>query len=169
MEEVHTCPRCNAPKSLSAFSKNKGKPNGRNSWCKQCASEHSRILVQSSPEKSKHRLLLYMYHGSKRRAREKGLEHSITVDYLYTIIPEKCPYLDIEINWQSSAGTGIKTGPRYNGPSIDRIDSSKGYVEGNVLIVSFRANSIKNNANETELIKMGRRLAQLKMEMAMPE
>ena len=38
-----------------------------------------------------------------------------------------------------------------NSPSLDRIDNSKGYVPGNIAVISMRANMIKNNASLVEL------------------
>jgi len=38
-----------------------------------------------------------------------------------------------------------------NSPSLDRIDNSKGYVPGNIAVISMRANMIKNNATLAEL------------------
>lgn len=36
-------------------------------------------------------------------------------------------------------------------PSLDRLDSSKGYVKGNVRVISKRANQLKNNATVEEM------------------
>lgn len=43
---------------------------------------------------------------------------------------------------------GVKQDDSY---SLDRIDSSKGYIKGNVWVISLRANRIKNDSTPDEL------------------
>jgi hypothetical protein len=84
-----------------------------------------------------------MLSGAKSRAAASGMDFSITRDDI--IIPEFCPYLGIPL-----IGSGRK-GANPNSPSLDRIDSTKGYVPGNVEVISHRANTIKNNSTVEEL------------------
>ena len=54
-----------------------------------------------------------------------------------------CPVLGIELDWFAEAKAD-------NSPSYDRVDSTKGYIPGNVRIISFRANRIKNDGTIDE-------------------
>jgi hypothetical protein len=68
-------------------------------------------------------------------------------------LPEKCPMLNLELNY---SGTGAEGYSRIdNSPSIDRINSDKGYEKENIQVISWRANRIKNNSTPDELIKIG--------------
>lgn len=44
-----------------------------------------------------------------------------------------------------------QVGPFPNSPSIDRIDNNKGYIKGNIIVVSWRANNLKRDATMKEL------------------
>ena len=55
----------------------------------------------------------------------------------------------------SSCGTfvaGEKGNYEYT-PSLDRIDPTKGYIKGNVWVITKRANTMKNSATREELLK----------------
>jgi hypothetical protein len=88
-----------------------------------------------------------LYHISKSRAKRKGIEHTITIDDI--IIPVKCPILNIELDHSRNKGR------RYNGASLDRIDSTKGYVKGNVQVISDLANRMKTDATPEQLLAFG--------------
>lgn len=78
----------------------------------------------------------------KANAKKRGIPFSITKNDLF--LPDTCPVFGTKFNLD-------RTTDRNNTPSIDRIDNSKGYVKGNVVIVSNRANMIKKDASLKEL------------------
>jgi hypothetical protein len=55
-----------------------------------------------------------------------------------------CPVLGIELNYFNTERM------QDNSPTFDRIDSSKGYVPGNVCVISWKANRIKNDGSAEE-------------------
>lgn len=89
--------------------------------------------------------LLFMLRSAKNRAKELGREFSIEREHV--VIPETCPVLGIPIE----KGTGPF---QPNSPSLDRIDSSRGYVPGNVAVISWRANCLKRDGTLAEFRKI---------------
>lgn len=66
-------------------------------------------------------------------------------------VPDKCPILGIELNYEGS-GNGAGWGARSDAsPSIDQIVPGGGYTVSNMQIISWRANRIKNDATPEEL------------------
>jgi len=92
----------------------------------------------------------YMVDRSKSRAKKKGFEHSITINDIQ--IPDICPLLGIPL----FPGTNGRVVP--NSPTLDRIDSSRGYTPDNVWVISYKANTIKSNATPEELLRIATRL-----------
>jgi len=85
-----------------------------------------------------------LVNDARKRSKIKGrLVDVDLVEYLVNIggIPVKCPILNIPLIYKGGG----------NSPSLDRIDSSLGYIKGNVHIISNRANRIKNDATVDEL------------------
>jgi hypothetical protein len=85
-----------------------------------------------------------MLGRAKYRAKQKGLDFNITKEDI--VIPDICPLL----------GTPMKS------PSLDRIDPTKGYIKGNVWVISNRANTLKNDASLQELELLVENLKALK-------
>lgn len=84
----------------------------------------------------------------QRRAKAKGLPCNITSTYLASITPEICPVLGIPLKHNIKVA-GLDS------PSIDRIDPDKGYVVGNILIVSKLANQIRSCGTPEQIIAVG--------------
>lgn len=82
--------------------------------------------------------------GAKERAALKGLQFDLTLEDI--VIPDRCPVLGIPLS--TSPGSHRD---REASPSLDRLVPSKGYVRGNVAVISFRANRIKSNASGAEV------------------
>ena len=90
-----------------------------------------------------------MVRNAKVRAQNKNLPFDIDQDYVRSIVSSHCPIFGTPLEW-STRREGKKTA-FPNSPSLDRIDPAKGYVKGNVWIISHRANTIKNDATHEEL------------------
>ena len=85
-----------------------------------------------------------LWKRTKDRAVKKGLEFNLSEEDV--VIPTVCPILEIPIF--------VGTKKNYkNSPTIDRVDNSKGYIKGNVKIISMLANTMKNSASREELFK----------------
>ena len=83
-----------------------------------------------------------LYKNIKSRCKRMGREFSIDIKDI--IIPEKCPVFGFELK-RENRETWMCA------PSVDRIDSSKGYIKGNITVVSRRANILKRDATVEEL------------------
>lgn len=99
----------------------------------------------------------YLLSVVKYRAKQNDIECTITRDDI--VIPETCPVLGIPLFFVERTGSKKEKNP--NSPSIDRIDSSKGYIVGNIMICSWRANFLKNDATAEELVAMSKYYAGL--------
>jgi hypothetical protein len=82
-----------------------------------------------------------MFLSAKKRAKRDGLEFTITKDDIK--IPEHCPILGCKL--EKNIGR-----VKYNSPSLDRVDTLKGYVPGNVQVISTKANTHKGDLSLEE-------------------
>jgi hypothetical protein len=87
-------------------------------------------------------------NSAKARAKRDSVPFSLTREYLLSIATDVCPVFHTPFEWgRSGLGIGkFKT----NCPTLDRIEPSLGYVEGNVAFISHRANRLKDNGTMQE-------------------
>ena len=81
---------------------------------------------------------------SRCRAKKLGLDFNINQEDI--LLNEYCPILNIKLDYLFKKQNNI------NAASLDRIDNTKGYVKGNVIIISVLANTMKNNATTEQLL-----------------
>jgi hypothetical protein len=86
---------------------------------------------------------------TKCRAKKHNIDFNIEESDI--VIPTTCPVLGIPINI-TDGSTSIR-GPKPNSVSIDRIDNTKGYIKGNIRIMSHQANIMKSSASPEELLQ----------------
>lgn len=136
------CEECNQSLNLNKFSlieKWNSNSDTKNT-CKKCSIKIRQTEKLNRDWKDDAARLLYK--NIKSRCKRLGREFSIELEDI--IIPEKCPVF----------GFDLKREDRQTwmcAPSVDRIDSSKGYIKGNVTVVSRRANILKKDATLKEL------------------
>jgi hypothetical protein len=154
------CSTCKNFFTFDKFHKRTETSHGLSPSCKDCSNKNNKekripysqlsqeqkqlILNSNKISRSKIKPELKILKAALKRSKEKSLEFNITIEDI--IIPEYCPILNIKL-FSSLRKTD-------NSPSLDRIDNSKGYIKGNVHIVSDRVNRLKNNANKEELEKI---------------
>lgn len=88
-----------------------------------------------------------LYNNLKSSAKKRNIQFTLTMADLNELsFPITCPILNIPLKWHRGK-------PDDDSYSFDRIDSSKGYIAGNIQVISFRANRAKNDLSEDELKK----------------
>jgi hypothetical protein len=95
--------------------------------------------IRDDPEL--YRVQRHKFARKKANAIKVGFSWTVSFDELQW--PTHCPILGIELNYYAE-------NREEGSPSFDRINSSLGYDSGNVMIVSWRANRIKNDGTIEE-------------------
>lgn len=154
------------------FPRQSSAKDGLHSWCKACCNEANRIKYQNNVERHRLRKRKYreenpeivsasimrsiakhkmraMVSAARTRAREYNWSFDLT-DYL--------PQLEARLDRGFCEMTGLpfdrENAKGWNVPSLDRIDSGKGYLYSNVRIISFGMNAALNNWGEDVLETM---------------
>ena len=121
-----------------------GHPKSRGKWDKS-RPDYAEMRHAYERDYRRKNYLKYMITSTKFGAAKRGLEHAITETDLNQ--PSHCPVLGIALDWSCA-------GKRHDGtPTVDRIDNSRGYVPGNIEVVSWLANRVKSNCNDPSVFE----------------
>jgi hypothetical protein len=92
----------------------------------------------------------YFWSSAKKRAQRKGKEREFTISIkdVQAVDTDVCPILGIPIKRHpQTVGGSARSKP--DSKSIDRIDSTKGYIPGNIRIISWKANYMLSDCPPT--------------------
>jgi hypothetical protein len=93
--------------------------------------------------------LRYLIRHAALRCKKNGTECDIAyLERLIGVRPEICPCCSCKLDYAVNSGKHM---PKVDGPSLDRIDCTRGYVEGNVAVICWRCNALKRDASLVEL------------------
>ena len=81
--------------------------------------------------------------AARTRAKKAGTPFAITKADI--VVPDTCPVLGYALQFHRTKGKR----PR-NLATLDKVNPAKGYVPGNVVVMSHRANRLKDNATLAE-------------------
>lgn len=97
------------------------------------------IIMRRDPE------IRQIYNRLKQSAKRRNIEFNLTICELNNLtFPITCPILGIPLKFNRNR-------LQDNSYSIDRINSTKGYCIDNIVVISWKANRLKNNASIKEL------------------
>lgn len=122
-------------KSVAPKRPTKGLTHPFRARCKACEiARQADIKAKTPPAK-------WMFDRVRHRAKAEGKEFTISISDIF--IPTHCPILGIELAPVGAAQT-VAT------PTLDRIDSSRGYISGNIAVISARANKLKGEGTAAQ-------------------
>lgn len=157
-----TCKTCLIEKPVAEFWKQRAKKTGIQAECKECmrtrnnrwyAKNKSPELAERNRDATNKKRRTHpkrsWFVSLKARAKQTGKAFDLTPDDVP--VPLFCPVLGMSLRIGLGRGWGHGLSLRDATPSVDRIDNKSGYVRGNVVVVSYRANRIKSDATAKEL------------------
>lgn len=134
------CTKCLVEKPLVDFSaSHRGSEPIIQSRCKTCYASFAKELNRRDIGK---RLL----QAAKSRAIKAGIAFDLTVEDIAPL-PARCPVFGIELKRSS-------VDDRDASYTIDRFDNDRGYVRGNVAVISWLANRLKSDGTAAKLARI---------------
>jgi hypothetical protein len=121
----------------------------RAEYMKQWHAKHPGKVQQYKEDRLKKTPFWWLYASARDRATKKNWDFDLVESDV--VVPKVCPALGVPLRQD---GKHARYSREADAPSIDRLDSSKGYTRDNIRVVSYRANVLKGDgtAREHELI-----------------
>ena len=151
--KYYTCIKCNQELPSEAFYYHRTR-HIRITSCKKCNNEQSRNYQATKRNDNDNSFRWYARATDiRRRCKYDGRECSKDLTNILRGLWDKqnglCYYTGLPMTNTNDYHSG-----NPNVATVDRIDSSKGYIEGNVVLCCSIVNRMKQNMSITELVNM---------------
>lgn len=93
-------------------------------------------------------LRYFLLQGARQRAKKRGRPCTIKIQDI--VIPKYCPYLGFVLK------CALNSSYSPFSPTLDEIIPGRGYIPGNIEVISRQANTMKSNASPSELVRMAK-------------
>lgn len=144
---MRKCSTCRLELPEDRFDRTKKSADGLAYWCRDCRALYHRRYKSAEKAVFGKTTISWperLWEGARRRAAASGIPFDIEPSDI--AIPERCPVFGTKL---------IRGAPDVRSrATLDRIDNSRGYVKGNVAVISHRANSFKGDMTADELQKL---------------
>ncbi len=134
--EHKKCRTCQEVKPFSEFHKMKQGLFGLNTHCKECRKPKSKINYSEQTIEYK------LYFGAKSRSKLKKIPFDLKPEDI--VVPDVCPVF----------GTEFVSNDPDRCATLDRLDPRYGYIAGNVIVMSGKANRMKSNGNLQDILDL---------------
>lgn len=169
MEQLKKCRTCGIEKLILNFNKDKTKKYGVGGECKKCAKISSKHYYLRNKEDIKTRVNCYsktytpkftrdidsrlknLCTNARQRKNKEFNISEIDLQNLWGIQKGLCAYTKLPM---------LATSNQFNTVSLDRIDSGKGYIVGNIQLVCAAINKMKQEYSEQLFIQLCHYVAQ---------
>ena len=136
MAKTSKCTRCGKRKPLEAFYRSNQTLSGREGQCRECRKDRVKQSVATITGQAR-----MMLCEAKRRARKRKIRFALTREWLMPKLQAgRCEATNLPFVYRVRDGRRRR---RMLAPSIDRIDSTKGYTPDNCQVVVYAYNCCK--------------------------
>lgn len=141
------CRVCGVDKPESEFyaRHSVGLEGRRMTICKLCGSEKNRAWREAAQDPR------LSFRVSLNSARRRGIDVQVSFHDIIAIWEEqqgRCAISNLPMSWAKGNNKGLA---RWDSVSIDRIDSTLGYIPGNLRLILFCINAFRGSASDEQM------------------
>lgn len=155
--KIGICEWCKKPFSFKTSLHNK------KTCSKECKRKYDLELIRKRGKRDFKHILMLLLNSAKTRAKSKKQEFDLDLEYLLTLFNSnggRCNVTNIKFV------ISTKKGNKQRSPwsvSLDRIDSSRGYIKNNVQLVCLMYNLCKSHWCQSEVVEFATALLSKEM------